>query len=302
MTDVALPLAGRPGGAPRASGGSVGPVLAVCTVLLVVWYAAAIWLNADLVRRADPNLDALAFAKAAWSLDRPLLPAPHQIVVELWTTTVDARLGTPRNLLTHVGVTLSATLLGFAIGAALGIVLAVGIVQSRVLERSLLPWIVASQTVPILAIAPIVVVALGSIGLKGLIPKAIISAYLCFFPVAIGMVKGLTSPDRPQIDLMRTYSAGPVQTLTKLRFPAALPFLFASLKVAVAIALVGAIVAELPTGAQSGLGARLLAGSYYGDTLQIWAALAAASVVAAMLVGAIGLAERAAAGRAGARP
>ncbi len=107
-------------------------------------------------------------------------------------------------------------------------------------------------------------------------PKALISAYLCFFPVTIGMVKGLTSPEPMQLDLMRTYSASRWQTFWKLRWPAAVPFLFTSLKVAIAISLVGAIVAELPTGAQAGLGARLLTGSYYGQTMQIWAALFAA--------------------------
>jgi NitT/TauT family transport system permease protein len=187
-------------------------------------------------------------------------------------------------------------------GALLGIVLAVLIVHVRTLERSLMPWIISSQTIPILAIAPIVIVVLGSIGITGLIPKAIISAYLCFFPVTIGMVKGLSSPDVIQRDLMRTYSASQGQIFWKLRLPASLPFLFASLKVAVAISLVGAIVAELPTGAQAGLGARLLAGSYYGQTIQIWAALFAAAIVASVLVALVGFAERAVNRRMGVRP
>ena len=179
-------------------------------------------------------------------------------------------------------------MLGFALGALLGIVLAVLIVHVRTLERSLMPWIIASQTIPILAIAPIVIVVLGSVGITGLVPKAIISTYLCFFPVTIGMVKGLTSPDPMLLDLMRTYSARRAQTFWKLRLPASLPYLFACLKVAVAISLVGAIVGELPTGAQAGLGARLLAGSYYGQTIQIWAALFAAAVLASILVAAVG--------------
>ena len=129
-----------------------------------------------------------------------------------------------------------------------------------------MPWIIASQTIPILAIAPMVIVVLGSIGLTGLVPKSLISMYLCFFPVTIGMVKGLTSPDPMQLDLMRTYNASTAQVFWKLRWPASVPFLFASLKVAIAIALVGAIVGELPTGAQAGIGARLLNGSYYGQT------------------------------------
>jgi NitT/TauT family transport system permease protein len=126
--------------------------------------------------------------------------------------------------------------------------------------------------------------------------------YLCFFPVTIGMVKGLTSPDPMQLDLMRTYSASTSQVLWKLRFPASMPFLFASLKVAIAIALTGAIVGELPTGAQSGIGSRMLAGSYYGQTIQIWSALVAASAVAAGLVYGVGGIERLVATRMGARP
>ena len=128
--------------------------------------------------------------------------------------------------------------------------------------------------------------------MTGLLPKAIISMWLCFFPVVVGMVKGLRSPDRMLMDQMRTWNASAVQTLGKLRWPAALPYLFASLKVGVAASLVGAIIGELPTGAVAGLGARMLSGSYYGQTIQIWSALAMAAILAAGLVGAIGLVER----------
>jgi NitT/TauT family transport system permease protein len=170
--------------------------------------------------------------------------------------------------------------------------LALGIVHVRTLEKSLMPWVIASQTVPILAIAPMIVVVLGNIGLTGLLPKAVIAMYLCFFPITIGLVKGLRSPDPLQLDLMRTYSASPTQTFWKLRWPAAMPFLFTSLKVAISIALVGAIVGELPTGAQAGLGARLLAGSYYGQTIQIWSALVVSAVLGMGLVALIGFVER----------
>ena len=170
-----------------------------------------------------------------------------------------------------------------------GILLAVTIVHVRTLEKSLLPWVICSQMVPILAIAPIVIVVLGAIGIRGLLPKSIISAYLCFFPVTIGMVKGLSSPDPIQLDLMRTWSANKLQVFWKLRWPSSIPFLFTSLKVSVTISLVGAIVGELPTGAQAGIGARLLTGSYYGQTVQIWAALFAAAIMAATLVALIDL-------------
>ena len=156
-----------------------------------------------------------------------------------------------------------------------------------------MPWIIASQTMPILAIAPMIIVVLGSMGFVGLVPKAIISAYLCFFPVTIGMVKGLTSPDPLHLDLdAHLQRHRPGQIFWKLRWPSRSSILFASLKVAVALSIVGAIVGELPTGAQAGLGARLLSGSYYGQTVQIWAALVVAAFVAGLSVAAVGLAER----------
>tara|TARA_R110002110_G_scaffold7473_4_gene37823 strand:- start:423 stop:869 length:447 start_codon:yes stop_codon:yes gene_type:complete len=147
-----------------------------------------------------------------------------------------------------------------------------------------------------------IIVVLYSIGVQGLFPKAVISAYLSFFPVVVGMVKGLRSPDAMQLDLLRTYHASNAQGFWKLRLPASLPYLFASLKIGVAASLVGAIVGELPTGAVRGLGARLLAGSYYGQTVQIWSALFAAAILAAVLVGIIGLLERRALRRMGMRP
>ena len=197
-------------------------------------------------------------------------------------------------------MTLSSTLLGFAIGTLLGILLAVGIVHVRSLDRSLMPWVISSQTIPILAIAPMVIVVLAAINVTGLLPKAIISTYLSFFPVTVGMVKGLRSPDPIHLDLMRTYSANRWQAFWKLRWPSSLPFLFVSMKVAVAASLVGAIVGELPTGAVAGLGARLLTGSYYGQTVQMWAALVFASLIAGVLVALVGIAERIALSRMGA--
>ena len=183
-------------------------------------------------------------------------------------------------------------MLGFAIGTGLGILLAVGIVHSRVMDLSVMPWAIVSQTIPIIALAPMIIVVLYSVGVQGIIPKAIISAYLSFFPVVVGMVKGLRSPDAMQLDLLRTYNASRSQGFWKLRLPASMPYLFTSLKIGVAASLVGAIVGELPTGAVAGLGARLLAGSYYGQTVQIWSALFAAAILAACLVGLLGLIER----------
>ena len=292
----------------RTSGGSkedsLVPVAVIVLFILIAWYIAAIFMNTVVAQsRIDEAGGGLANTlRISWGLDRPVIPAPHQVVQEIWTSVFMVVPWSVKSLVYHVWVTLSSTILGFALGTILGIALAIAIVHFKLLNKSLMPWIIASQTIPILAIAPMIIVVLGSLGLTGILPKSIISMYLCFFPVTIGMVKGLTSPDPMQLDLMRTYYASTEQVLWKLRFPASLPFLFASLKVAVAIALTGAIVGELPTGAQAGIGARMLTGSYYGQTVQIWAALVAASVAAASLVYGIGGIERLVGRRMGARP
>ncbi len=286
------------------SEGHVVPVVVICLAILTAWYLATIPMNWVV---AEPKVLAAgggwaALISISWSLDRPVIPAPHQIVVELWNTIFMVAPWKIKSLIYHSWVTLSSTLLGFLLGTLLGIGLAIAIVHVKILRLSLMPWIIASQTIPILAIAPMIIVVLGSVGLTGLLPKSLISMYLCFFPVTIGMVKGLTSPETMQLDLMRTYNASGAQVLWKLRFPASVPFLFASLKVAIAIALTGAIVGELPTGAQAGIGARLLNGSYYGQTVQIWAALFAASFVAGALVWGTGVAERLTTRLMGAKP
>ncbi|HEX2889274.1 ABC transporter permease [Vineibacter terrae] len=282
------------------------PLATVLLVLLVIWYAAAVWLNAPQVISIafsdKPDWTLRELVDATWSMERPVLPAPHQVAIELYESVFEQEITSRRSLAYHTLVTASSTVLGFALGIVLGVLLAVGIVHVRTLDRSLLPWIIASQTIPILAIAPMIIVVLGNAGFTGLLPKAIISMYLCFFPVAIGMIKGLRSPDPLQLDLMRTYSASPAQVFWKLRSPASVPFLFASLKVAIGISLVGAIVGELPTGGQEGIGARLLSGSYYGQTVQIWAALVMAALLGMVLVALVGLAERLTLQRMGGRP
>ncbi len=276
--------------------GSFLPVLTVVASLIVIWYAGAVYLNSmqliDRYQKQDINWNLGRLAADAWRMERPVLPSPHQVAVELKKTVLDKRVTSKRSLLYHAGITLSSSLLGFVLGTLLGVALAIGIVYVTTLDRSLMPWIIASQTVPILALAPMIIVVLGSVGITGLFPKSVISMYLCFFPVVVGMVKGLRSPEPILIDQMHTYSASPTQVFFRLRLPSSIPFLFASLKVAIALSVVGAIVAELPTGGQGGLGARLLTGSYYGQITMIWAALIVASVVSALLVTAIGRAER----------
>ena len=271
----------------------VFPIATVVAVIMIVWYGFTVYLNApwqiERYEKAGIEWQMGDLVRDTMALDRPILPAPHQIVIEIWQTTVEKKITSKRSLIYHGGITLSSTLLGFLMGTVLGIGLAVSIVENRAMDKSLMPWIITSQTIPILAIAPMIIVVLNSVGLTGLLPKALISTYLSFFPVVVGMVKGLRSPDPMHIDLMRTYKASRIQLLWKLRLPASVPFLFASMKVAIAISLVGAIVGELPTGAIAGLGARLLAGSYYGQTIQIWSALISAACMAAILISIVGL-------------
>ncbi|QQR38793.1 ABC transporter permease [Devosia rhizoryzae] len=272
------------------------PVLTILLAIVVIWYAASVWMNAPwqtrLNERADlANVPFTEFVAQTWAQDKPVLPSPHQVAGEIWNATIALEPTSKRSLAYHGWITLSATLLGFAFGTSLGVLLAVAIIHNDASDRSLMPWIIASQTVPIVAVAPMLVVGLNAVGLTGLVPKALISMYLSFFPVVVGMVKGLRSPEGIQLDLLRTYDATPWQAFWKLRWPAAMPFLFASMKVGIAISLVGAIVAELSNTAGGGLGVRLLTGSVNGQTVQIWAALFIAAGLAAVLVAVVGRAE-----------
>ena len=287
------------------------PVLTVLAVIIGVWYAAVAPMNirvaldqaeragaavqpATSLERRDTSVWQLMAANpgqitAGYALDRPRLPTPQQVGQELWKTTGEmalrGRAMSKRSLIYHGWITLQSTLWGFVLGTTLGILGAVAIVYSRVVDMSLMPWAIISQTVPIVALAPMIIVLSSQLGIEGRgVPKAIISAYLCYFPVLVGMVKGLRSPAVSQLDLLKTYNASGLQAFLKLRLPASVPYLFTSLKVGIAAALVGTIVGELPTGAISGLGARILIGDQFGTPLAIWAALLAAAVLAGLLV------------------
>lgn len=294
MTEVA-PALPRDGALSRGLR-RVLPVLSVLLAIILIWYVAAVAMNArwerDQAARAGVEIALPDLIGKTLTQDRPVLPAPHQVAAGLWDGLAGQKVTSRRSLVWHGWVTLSATLAGFGIGTAAGILLAVGIVHNRAMDQSVMPWAVASQTVPILAIAPMVIVVFASAGITGLLPKAIIAAWLSFFPVLVGMVKGLRTPERMQLDQMRSWNASDGQQFWRLRLPSSMPYLFASLKVAIAAALVGTIVGELPAGATAGLGARLLSGSYYGQTVQIWAALFAAAILAAGLVMLIGVIER----------
>jgi len=266
-------------------------------LLLLIWTIAAPMANADRVRealkRTSTPVTLSALILDGWSLERPVLPAPHQIAAEIWTSVTSNPPNSRRNLLFHVWATLDASLCGLAFGIVLGGALAVLLQEFRLFEVAALPWIVASQTIPTLALAPIVVVLLGRLGVSGLWQKATIDALIVFFPITLALLKGLRAPEPALLDLMRTYGASRWATLIKIRFPAALSFFFPALKVAVALSIVATIVGELPTGAQAGLGARLLVGSYNGLMLVVWSALVAASLTTAVLIALVSVCERA---------
>lgn len=243
------------------------PVIVVSAALVALWYGLSALVGTTLLPRPDQILEALGQSLFGWPLS------------------------SPRNLFYHVYVTAREALLGLAVALGLGGVIATLIVHVKVLDRSLMPWVITSQTIPVLAIAPMVVVVLGNLGFSGLVPKVAIAAYLAFFPIVVGLVKGMRAPETIQFELLRTYSASEASIFVKLRLPASVSFLFPSLRVSASLAVMGAIVAELPTGAQAGLGARLLAGSYYGQTLMVWSTLVAAALLSAAILGAITLLE-----------
>ena len=305
-------------------------VLAVCTVLVamvILWYAAVAPMNIrgalDMAERGGaqvtPEGAQIRREISVWRLmaanpghirqsyaqERPRLPTPQQVGTELWKTTgamvQRGRAWSKRSLIYHGWITLQSTIWGFLLGTCIGILGAVAIVYSRVADMSLMPWAIISQTVPIVALAPMIIVLSSQVGIEERgVPKAIISAYLCFFPVLVGMVKGLRAPAPAQLDLLKTYSASPSQVFWTLRLPASLPYLFTSLKIGIAAALVGTIVGELPTGAISGLGARILIGDQFGNPMAIWSALFAAAILAGVLVTVLDLIQRIVVGRNGA--
>lgn len=292
------------------------PIVIVLLAMLVLWVLAVTPMNIrqaldvaerqnelvtpdSFAARQETGVVALMFANPshlskAFHLERPRLPTPSQVAAEIWKTTgamaLKGRAWSKRSLIYHAWMTLKSTFYGFALGLSLGLVGAVAVVYFRVAELTLMPWAIISQTIPIVALAPMIIVLSGQLGIENRdIPKAIISAYLCFFPIMVGMVKGLRSADPIQLDLLRTYSATGSDVFFKLRLPASMPYLFPSLKVGISAALVGTIVGELPTGAISGLGARILIGDQFGAPMAIWAALVIAAILAGILVTVIDL-------------
>ena len=230
-----------------------------------------------------------------FNLPQHPVPFPHWIVGRIAPFFGKYALGDERNVLSATLYTTLGTLSALVLGAAFGIALAVVFVLFRPLERALLPWVIASQTVPIIALVPVLLLVLGNFGITiqtSLLPTAIIGAYIAFFPVVVGTVKGLRSVDPLALDLMRSYAASPLQMFGKVRFPAAAPFLFTSLKLGTAAALVGALVAETESNNRRGLGFQILGQVQSGNVADVWILLILSGLLGVALVALVGLLER----------
>lgn len=194
------------------------------------------------------------------------------------------------------GLTLGIAAVGWIVGVVVGIGLALIMQRWVAAESSLLPWIILSQTVPLIAFAPIVKswgsrIEIGAFEWQDWMSVAVIASYLAFFPIAVGALKGFQAPDRIHLELMHTYSAGWWQTMRTLRMPAAVPFLLPALRLAAANAVVGAVVAEVSTGLQGGLGRLVIqfAGQASGDPAKAWAPIFGAIALGLVAAGSVAL-------------
>ncbi|MEV4133377.1 ABC transporter permease subunit [Dactylosporangium sp. NPDC049742] len=194
--------------------------------------------------------------------------------------------------------TLGVTAVGFLAGTAIGFVLATVMQRFRVVERGLLPYVVLSQTVPLVALAPLVAgwsgaLSFGPYPWQDWMTVAVIASYLAFFPVAVGLLRGLQSPSASGVELMRSYAAGWWRTYLKLRLPAALPFLFPALRLAGAAAVVGAVVGEISTGTRGGIGRLVIEYSREAtsDPAKVYTAMLGAAVLGLVVAGTVSLLE-----------
>ena len=245
------------------------PFAAVIAVLAVIWEIVKL-LGGDPIGEWMPPF--------SWKIASDL-NMPHLWAIAGSFAAPAQRNGPPLGVLlvAAAGFTFREAFGGFVFGAALGLGLAIVFVHSSVLERALVPYVVASQTIPLIAIAPMIVIWLQA----GWLSVAVISAYLTFFPVTIAGIRGLRSPDPRAVELMRSYAASPRELLLKVRLPAAAPYLFTALKVAATSSVVGAIIGELPSGIRDGLGGAILNFNQYyvSGPEKLWAAI----IVAALL-------------------
>jgi len=217
-------------------------------------------------------------AKVGWVEDY-LLPAPSEVAQAL----VDDR----HLLLSNAWVTGQEVLLGFALALAAGFAIAIALHLSSLARRAVYPLVVASQAVPVIVIAPILVIWFGF----GMTPKLIVIALICFFPIAVNTLDGLRAVDPAQVKMLRTLGAGRWAMLRRLELPSALPYMFSGAKVAVAVAVIGAVFGEL-VGSDAGLGHAIQVGTAQLLTARVFAAVAILSAMAIALFGLVSLIER----------
>lgn len=305
MSDaVALATPGATGASEAAGPRRWRSVRSVAFVLIVVAIAweAAKWLGGDPWRIHTTLLGVPVDYEHFPPLRLPLandINLPHLWLVVAALFEPAQRNGPPlfTVLLSATRVTFVEALAGFVIGAVGGLLLAIAFVHFRALERGLAPYVVASQTVPIIAIVPVVVVGLGppfrSIGI-GWLAVALVSAYLAFFPVTIGALRGLRSADPRSFELLRSYASSTRDVLWKLRLPASAPYVFTALKISATTALVGAIIGELPSSIRDGLGGQILNfNQYYSLAPQrLWGLILYIAIIGMLLYAVVALAER----------
>jgi NitT/TauT family transport system permease protein len=243
---------------------------------------------------AQPTCGTTALA-CFYALPQHPVPFPHWIAARVRPFLEKYPLMDERNVVRATLYTTLGTLAALVLGSIVGVILAVLFVLLRPLERALLPWVIASQTIPIIALVPVLLLVLGNFGITiqtSLLPTAIIGAYIAFFPMVVGTVKGLRSVDPLALDLMRSYAATPFQVFTMVRFPAAVPFFFTSLKLATAAALVGALVAETESNNRRGLGFQILGQVQSGNVADVWILLVVSALLGVGLVALVGLLQR----------
>lgn len=275
------------GSATRAASTRSGPlkqalsIFVVLLVLVFIWEAYKfVWLQMGWIRPVRPDSTTMPHIWDMFiELFRPVRRGGDLLLFDL----------AARSLFT-----LREAFAGFVIGGAFGFGLSVLFVRSLILERAFMPYVIASQTIPIIAIAPMVVVWGGRLDIPQWLSVAVISAYLTFFPVAINTLRGLRSPDPNAMELMRSYAATPSEVLWKLQVPAALPYIFTALKVSATASVIGALIGELPAGFGEGLGRALLTfSSQFGArSVKLYATVIVTAIAGILFVGAVVLAER----------
>jgi NitT/TauT family transport system permease protein len=282
MASIAMEQPGRARLGEAARGAKrVGLVLAGLTVFWGLWEAYR-WFGESVGITWPFRVDATNMPHIhdmLNALTKPLQPGGPPLIQQEWHWAL---------------FTGKEAVLGFALGGVIGFGIAVLLAHSRILRRGLLPYVVVSQTVPILAIAPMVVVGLGTKGVKPWVAVSVIAAFLTFFPVAMNTLRGLLSPDPRSLELMRSYAADRRSVLWKLRLPASLPFVFSALKISATVSVVGAIIGETPASIQDGLGGAIVNFNQYYSTgpERLWATNIVCAALGLAFFGAVVLAER----------